>query len=174
MPKVAMVSMTWALLTLAASTACQESKDWSCFALGEEKKYWWVWKKKGGKKWLTESGFSLRWPAERNLISFYISHCPSIKRTHVGRSEGEEQNKFKSALHFCIKWLWQSIYSLGKLVLLHQWFLCPLSCKQTPCLLWGSFCLKMQWFLNKIQCPIVSSSWLSSTVRLFALNLRTI
>lgn len=46
-------------------------------------------------------------------------------KEHVGRSEGKEQNKFKSALHFCIKRLWQSIYSLGKLFLLHQWFLCP-------------------------------------------------
>lgn len=98
------------------------------FCSGWRENYRWAWKQREERSdW--QSGFSLRWTAERNLISVYTNHCPSIKRTRVGRSEGEEQNKFKSALHFCIKWLWQSTYSLGKLVLLHQWFLYPLSCK---------------------------------------------
>lgn len=75
------------------------------FCPGWRENHKWAWKKREKRNdW--DSGFILRWPAERNSISIYTNHCPGIKRTPVGRSEGQEQNKFKSALHFCIKWLW--------------------------------------------------------------------
>lgn len=72
------------------------------FCCGWRENYRWAWKTREERNdW--HSGFSLRWPAERNLISIYTNHCPGTRRTHVCRSEGQEHKKFKSALHFCIK-----------------------------------------------------------------------
>lgn len=43
---------------------------------------------RGKKKGLTDSGFSLRWTGERNLISICTNHCPGIKKAHVCQVEG--------------------------------------------------------------------------------------
>lgn len=44
---------------------------------------------------MTDSGFSLRWTAERNLISICTNHCPGVKK-NVWVSSGRERKRIKS------------------------------------------------------------------------------
>lgn len=116
----------------------------------------------------------------REKLDFHLHKpLPRSQKKRVGvKWKGEKEDKVNSALNFCIQWLWESTYPPGKLLLLPQRFLCPLSCKQCSLLagsfyrvktLQGIFCLEIP-LLTKIQCPVVSSVRLSNPVRLFALN----
>lgn len=113
--EVAVLNTIRALSTLPASARCQESADWSCFALGEEENYRWAWKQREERRKDWQTAVSVWDGQERETWFLSAQTIAQASKKHMCvRWKGEEKNKFNSALHFLCTVIMRKYLPIGK------------------------------------------------------------